>query len=95
LQTKREWWRVSVVPLICGCVLGLCHVSGYLGNDAKSLSGWVDEGFDEAQMKFEIVEESVLFAFVFVLFRLLEVQLCQGQYVHQTNSVLTRYGAGH
>jgi hypothetical protein len=45
-------------------VLGLCHVSGCLGNDGKSLSGWFDEGFDEAQMKFEIVEEYVLFAFV-------------------------------
>ena len=37
--------------------------------------------------KFEIMEEYVLFAFV--LFWLSEVQLCQGQYVHQTNSVLT------
>jgi hypothetical protein len=32
------------------------------GNDGKSLSGWFDEGFDEAQMKFEIVEDYVLFA---------------------------------
>jgi hypothetical protein len=38
-------------------------------------------------MKCEIVEEYVLFAFV--LFWLSEVQLCQDQYVHQTNSVLT------
>jgi hypothetical protein len=28
------------------------------------VSGWFDEGFDEAQMKCEIVEEYVLFAFV-------------------------------
>jgi hypothetical protein len=35
-----------------------------LGNDGKSLSVCFDEGFDEAQMKYEIVEEYVLFAFV-------------------------------
>jgi hypothetical protein len=43
-----------VLHLVCGCVLGLCHVSGYLGNHGKSLSGWFDEGFDEAQISLKL-----------------------------------------